>query len=226
MEEVPLVFLITIIAAIFMAIYLYFKYKLHYWKIRGVKQLNNTSLIFGDFKNGILFRTAPGYHLGEIYRKAPSDAPFIGFYIFHKPCLLLKDPKLIKQILISDFEKFSNRHFAGLQQKDSIGMVNLFGLKNPGWRYLRKKITPTLTQSKLRQILPHMIESGKPMISYLRKYLDNKVKVIDIQDVTYKYTADLIANVALGAKTDSFNNPDSDYSKCRKLFNVLSNYLL
>lgn len=199
-------------------IYLYSSYKLNYWKRRGVKQLDSTIKIFGDFKNAILFRTAPGFHLGEIYRQAPADAPFVGFYIFHKPCLLLKDPEIIKQILITDFNNFSNRHFAGSQQKDSIGMVNLFGLKNPAWRYLRKKITPTLTRSKLQQMLPLMMETAKPMMGYLKKNIDTdyETKVIDAQDINYKYTADLISNVALGTKTDSFNNPDSDYSKSRK----------
>ncbi|KAL0830301.1 hypothetical protein ABMA28_002501 [Loxostege sticticalis] len=196
-------------------VYLYCSYKLNYWKRKGVIQLKNTSKIFGDFKDGILFRTAPGYHLGQLYRDAPADAPYVGFYIFHKPCLLLKDPQIIKQILIRDFDNFSNRHFAGPQQKDSIGMINLFGLKNPAWRYLRKKITPTLTRGKLRQMLPLMMETGKPMMDHLDKLtVTQKPKMIDAQEVNYKYTADLIANVALGTKTDCFNFPDSDYSKC------------
>lgn len=206
-------------------VYLYCSYKLNYWKRKGVIQLKNTSKIFGDFKDGILFRTAPGYHLGQLYRDAPADVPYVGFYIFHKPCLLLKDPQIIKQILIRDFDNFSNRHFAGPQQKDSIGMINLFGLKNPAWRYLRKKITPTLTRGKLRQMLPLMMETGKPMMDHLDKLtVTQKPKMIDAQEVNYKYTADLIANVALGTKTDCFNFPDSDYSKCRK-FCTLNNVI-
>lgn len=199
-------------------IYFYCSYKLNYWRRRGVQQLTSTVKLFGDFKNAILFRTAPGFHLGEIYREAPANAPFVGFYIFHKPCLLLKDPEIIKQILIGDFNNFSNRHFAGSQQKDSIGMINLFGLKNPAWRFLRKKITPTLTRSKLKQMLPLMMETAKPMMGYLKKNIDSdyEPKVMDAQDINYKYTADLIGNVALGTKTDSFNCPDSDYTKSRK----------
>lgn len=207
-----------ILPIIVLLVYLYSGYQLNYWKRRGVPQLKSTVKIFGDFMNGTLFRTAPGYHLGDIYREAPSDAPFIGFYIFHKPCLLLKDPGIIKHIMIRDFKNFSNRHFAGSQQKDSVGMVNLFGIKNPAWKYLRMKVRPTLSRSKLKEMLPLMMETAKPMMGYLKKNIesDYEAKVMDAQNINYKYTADLIGNVALGTKTDSFNSPDSDYSKCRE----------
>ncbi|XP_057321580.1 cytochrome P450 6k1-like [Microplitis mediator] len=205
----------SILPITFFIFYLYCRYRINYWKRRGVEQLPNTDIIFGNFKNGILFRTAPGWHLGEIYRNAPQDAPYVGFYIFHKPCFLLRDPEIIKQILIRDFDNFCDRHFAGPQQKDSIGMKNLFGLKNPAWKYLRSKITPTLTRGKLKLMFPLMMETGQPMIDYVKEqtFNDNGVKVIDAQDINYKYTADLIANVALGTKTDSFKYPDSDFSK-------------
>lgn len=211
-------FIILLLVSI-LIIYTYCCYKINYWRRRNVIQLNGTSKIFGDFKNAILFRTAPGYHLGCIHREAPADAPFIGFYIFHKPCLLLKDPRIIKDILIRNFDYFPNRHFAGWQQKDSVGMVNLFGLKNPAWRYLRNKISPTFTPGKLKKMLPLMLGTGKPMMNHLREQVvDNKVAIVDVQDMNYRYTADLIANVAIGVKTDSFKYPDSEYSKCRKSF--------
>ncbi|XP_063822387.1 cytochrome P450 6k1-like [Ostrinia nubilalis] len=195
-------------------VYIYCSYKLNYWKRRGINQVDNSSIIFGDVKKAILFRTAPGFHLGDLYRGAPAGAPYIGFYIFHKACLLLKDPEIIKRILISDFDKFSDRHFAGNQQKDSFGQQNLFGLKNPTWRYLRKKISPSFSRVKLRQLFPLMMETGKSMMDHLDKITDAKKPVIiDTQDINYKYTSDMIANFGLGIKTDSFNYPDSDYTK-------------
>nr|ARA91614.1 cytochrome P450 monooxygenase [Pieris rapae] len=203
-----LLFLLTIL------VYIYCYNRLNYWKRKGVPQLPDTDKIFGDFKRGILFRSPPGYHFGELYHRMPKDVPYVGFYVFHKPCLLLRDPEIIKQILIKDFHNFSNRHFAGSQQRDSSGMRNLFGLVNPGWRYLRRKITPTFTRKKLKQMLTLMVDAGKPMMEFLNKNINDKGnKIIDAQDINYRYTADLIANVALGFKADSFNDPESDYTK-------------
>lgn len=209
-----LLFLFILLVSI---IYLYCRYKLNYWKRRGVNQAPNTHSICGDFLNGVLFRSAPGAQLGEIYRKTPED-PYVGFYIFHKPCLLIKDLDLIKQIMIRDFDSFSDRHFAGSQQMDSFGMINLFGLNNPAWRYVRTKLTPSFTRSKLKQMLPLMIECAKPMMDYLEAECGNGAKVIDVKDLSYKFTADVIANIALGTKTDSFKHPDSEYTIFRKYF--------
>ncbi|CAF4904828.1 unnamed protein product [Pieris macdunnoughi] len=205
---------------VFVAFYFYCSYKLNYWRRRGVQQLKNTNLLFGDFKKGILFQSPPGYHMGNLYRQSPRDAPFVGFYIFHKPCLLLKDSEVIKQILSRDFENFSDRSFSGSEQKDSSGMINLFGLRNPAWRSLRKKITPTFTLCKLKQLLTFMTESGDPMMEFLCKNVDEdgEVKVIDVQDTCYKYTADLFANVSLGSRTDSFNDKNSDYLRYFKKY--------
>nr|NP_001296015.1 uncharacterized protein LOC105397321 [Plutella xylostella]AIJ00774.1 P450 CYP6 family protein 14 [Plutella xylostella] len=193
--------------------YLYCRYKLNYWKRLGVESLTDSHWLFGNFKKAILFQSAPGWYLGRLYHQARSSAPFVGFYIFHKPCLLLRDPKIIKQILVKDFETFSDRNFAGTEQKDSIGMRNLFGLRNPAWRYLRTKITPTLTRGKLRQMFPLMLETGEPMIEYIKQQKDkNGVKIIDAQEMNYKFCTDLIASVALGTKTDSFQNPNGEFT--------------
>lgn len=179
--------------------------------------MTDSHWLFGNFKKAILFQSAPGWYLGRLYHQARSSAPFVGFYIFHKPCLLLRDPKIIKQILVKDFETFSDRNFAGTEQKDSIGMRNLFGLRNPAWRYLRTKITPTLTRGKLRQMFPLMLETGEPMIEYIKQQKDKDgVKIIDAQEMNYKFCTDLIASVALGTKTDSFQNPNGEFTTAGK----------
>ena len=94
-------------------------------------------------------------------------------------------------------------------------MKNLFGLKNPAWKYLRSKITPTLTRGKLRQMLPLMLQTSEPMMQYLEAQgiEANSEKLIDAQEVNYKYTTDLIANIALGTPMDSFNYPNKDFTK-------------
>lgn len=205
--------LLTLIIVPLLAFF-YTRHKLTYWKRRGVEQLDNIDYIFGNFKDAVLFRTAPGWHMGQLYRSSKPDLPFVGFYIFHKPCLLLRDPEIIKQLLVRDFDNFCDRHFAGSVQKDSIGMRNLFGLKNPAWKYLRTKISPTLTKGKLMQMFPLMTETGQPMIEHLKKQTAEKngVLKVDVQELNYKYTTDLIANVALGTKTNSFDFPNTRFS--------------
>lgn len=205
--------LAAIIAFLFTTFYI--RFKLTYWQRRGVQQLDNVSYIFGNFKDAVLFRTAPGWHLGKLHRAARSDLPYVGFYIFHKPCLLLRDPEIIKQLFVRDFDNFCDRHFAGSVQKDSIGMRNLFGVKNPAWRYLRSKISPTLTKGKLRQMFPLMTDTALPMMDHLDGLTrsESGSAKVDVQELNYKYTTDLIANVALGTKLNCFAFPNTEFAR-------------
>lgn len=211
--------LILLVIAAIALFWTYASYKLNYWKRRGIEYLP-PDLLFGNFKDAVLFRSAPGWYMGELHKMARPDAPFVGFYIFHKPCLLLRDTELIKHFMIRDFDNFSDRHFAGSNQKDSIGMKNLFGLRNPAWNYLRKKITPTFTRNKLKKMLPLMLETVQPMMSYIKDQPENygDVKVLDAQDLNYKYTTDVIASIALGTKIDSFYNTNKEFSAAVKEF--------
>lgn len=192
---------------------LYAKFKLSYWKRRGVQSLT-TDVIFGNFKEALLFRKAPGWFLGQLHKAAKPDAPLLGFYIFHKPCVLIRDPEIIKQMFVTDFENFSDRHFAGTKQKDSTGMKNLFGLKNPTWKYVRSKITPTLTRGKIRQMLPLMMETGEPLMHYLENQRadEHGIRHADAQNLSLKHCTDLTASIAFGTKTDSFRGLNSEFS--------------
>ncbi|XP_023245011.1 cytochrome P450 6k1-like [Copidosoma floridanum] len=206
-----LCFVLLIVGLLLLIFCFYARYKLNYWNRRGVEQLPNADLVFGHVKDAMLFRTAPGWHMGVLHNSTINkDAPFVGFYVFHKPCLLLRDPKIIKNIMIRSFENFSDRHFGGSQQKDSMGMTNLFGLKNPAWKYLRSKLTPTLNGSRLKQMLPLLIQNAETMMKYLEEQSKNlnKHMMIDAQKLSYYYTTDATANVALGISMDSFNNPN------------------
>lgn len=180
MDFKSLATILSTITIIITILYFYCKYKLSYWKRCGIQQLKKPNLLFGHFKDAILFKNPSGFYLGQLYKK--TELPFIGFYIFHKPLLLVRDPEIIKQILIKDFNNFSDRNFGGSVQKDSIGMKNLFGLNNPEWKYLRSKITPTLTPLKLKQMFLLMKKTGEPMLEYIKMQdTRNEVRVSEFR---------------------------------------------
>ncbi|XP_014206459.1 cytochrome P450 6k1 [Copidosoma floridanum] len=207
--------------AVFLLFRYYAKYKLSYWKRQGIEELPNTDLVFGNLKDGVLFRTSPGYHVGVLHRSAVNkDAPITGFYIFHKPCLLIRDTEIIKNILIRDFDNFSDRVFSGDLQRESIDMKNLFGLKSAPWKHLRSKVVPTFNISKMKQMLPLIIQTGETMADYLREesVSSNGKMVIDAQEMNYKYASGLIANIALGTPMNMFRASNEFTKFAHKFF--------
>ncbi|XP_003424479.1 cytochrome P450 6k1 [Nasonia vitripennis] len=199
------VFIITIL-------YLYCKYRLSYWNRHGVKSLP-THLFFGNFKDTFTFKKPPGQVIQEIYEKAAFNEPYIGFYIFHEPKLLLRDLYLMKQLMVKDFDVFPNRCFGGESQKDSVGLVNLLGIHQPRWKYLRQKLTPSVTGFKLRAMIPLIKECGAPLLKFVEnaKSQSDGWKELELKDISSRYTTDVIASLAFGISTNSFDDNDVSF---------------
>ncbi|XP_046621852.1 cytochrome P450 6k1-like [Neodiprion virginianus] len=210
---------VLIVVGIF---YAYAKYKLNYWKRRGVPS-PPTHFIFGNFKDAVFFKTSPPQIMAKIQEQAGEDTPFVGFHIFHRPCLIVKDPDLIRTILIKDFEAFPNRHFAKHAKRDIPGSQNLFSMNNPKWKYVRSKITPTLTSVKLKKMVPLMIETAREMLKYIDSHPadSHSRKAMKMRDTSSKYTTDIISSLAFGIQTNSFLHPEPEFrTRGRKLFDI------
>nr|UEN71143.1 cytochrome P450 4AV17 [Meteorus pulchricornis] len=204
---------VTCIAILIGIFYIWAKYKLNYWQRLGVPTLP-TNILFGNFKDAVFLKVSAGFLLGRLYNEAKSDSPYLGIYVMQKPFLLLRDPKLIKQILIKDFNIFQDRWFSSRNRHDHMGSDNLFSLKNPEWKYLRSKLSPTFTSGKIKQLFGLMIETS----DYLKSFLDKKfkddatvVKSIEVKNMATMYTTDIVSSVAFGISNNSFDEPTPEF---------------
>ncbi|XP_049762223.1 LOW QUALITY PROTEIN: cytochrome P450 6k1-like [Schistocerca cancellata] len=83
----------------------------------------------------------------NIYNHLPKER-YVGFYGFHRPLLLIRDPELIRHVHIKDFGTFHDR---GLFIDDEEPLnKHLFFLAGKKWRQLRIKLSPTFTSGKLK----------------------------------------------------------------------------
>lgn len=204
--------LLTVSFVLFGVFYVYAKYKLSYWKKRGV-QSPPANILFGNLTDVFLMKNSPAQILQEIYNYAGSDAPYVGLYLFHRPILLIRDPELIKSIMVKDFESFGNRQFARYLEDDIASSQNLFSLKQPKWKYVRSKLSPAMTLGKLKKMAPLMIESGETMLKYIDAQLndENSMKHLRMKDTASKYMTNITASLAFGVKTNSFDTPEPEF---------------
>lgn len=78
-----------------------------YWDDKCFKTVPGFNYITGHLKDVILRRESISDWLDRLY-KSTSD-PFIGIYSILRPVLLVRDPELIKSIIIKDFAYFTDR---------------------------------------------------------------------------------------------------------------------
>lgn len=78
-----------------------------YWDRKGFKTASNVSYLFGNFKRSFLMQESFAEIVEKLYRS--TNEPFIGIYTILHPVLLIRDPELIRSVLVKDFQHFTDR---------------------------------------------------------------------------------------------------------------------
>lgn len=97
-----------------------------FWKEKNVEYKTPLPIIGNMGPN--LFRQRTFIDLFcDLYNE--YDGKYYGIYQFLRPCIMLKDIELIKQITIKDFEYFPNHSTLVDEQVEPMAGKNLFNLK-------------------------------------------------------------------------------------------------
>ncbi|XP_059058018.1 uncharacterized protein LOC131851527 [Achroia grisella] len=147
------------------------------------------------------------------YDQFPEER-FVGRYEFVKPVLMVKDLELVKKIAIKDFEYFLDHRTFVDETVDPVFGRNLISLKGQEWKDMRASLSPAFTSSKIRLMVPFMVEVGDQMIQALKtKIRDSGVNYVDIEakDLTTRYANDVIASCAFGLKVNSHMDEQNEF---------------
>ncbi|XP_011172782.1 cytochrome P450 9e2 [Solenopsis invicta] len=179
----------------------------NFFKRHGVIHIPSVPL-FGSTASLIFRRESFADFFVKIYNFNP-DAKYYGFYGTTNPFFLLRDPELIKSILVKNFEAFPDRRgFANLN--DPLLGKNLFSLRGEKWRNVRTLLSPSFTSSKMKMMFTLMSECAENFAKFLSTLPDNKGEM-DMKDAFSKYTNDVIATCAFGIKVDTMKDPTNNF---------------
>ena len=184
----------------------YFHVVYSYWRRKGVTTPKPIPP-FGNFARSML-STNPGFQITQYYKDF-KGLRYIGLYSFTKPTLLLRDPQLIKNVMVKDFAQFYSRGFQTDEDLEPM-QGHLIALSGPKWRNLRVKLTPTFTSGKMKMMFPTMMETGQELREYLRT-AGAKREVVEMKDVLARYSTDVIASCAFGISCNCLKNPNAEF---------------
>lgn len=127
-----------------------------------------------------------------------------------KPTLILRDPDLIKEIAVKNYDHFYN-HLAFLPDNhDRLWKKGLVLWKDQQWREMRSALSPAFTSSKMKAMFPLLSEPAGAFIQYLFKQ-NQEIVSVEMKDFSSRYTNDAIASVIFGVKCDSFENSQNAF---------------
>ena len=105
LTEILICFTLTLL----IGLYCYSLYINSYWKRNKIPFVSAKPIV-GNLIDVLLFRKCVAEIFADIYNdQAAVDKPVVGIHFFHKPALVVKDPELIKSVLVKDFSSFNDR---------------------------------------------------------------------------------------------------------------------
>ncbi|XP_050324938.1 probable cytochrome P450 6a21 isoform X1 [Bactrocera neohumeralis] len=208
------ILLSIILAAVAAVIYIAHR-NLTYWQRKGIPH-DSPNWIHGNLQGvGKTITFAEAFT--KVYKRHLGSGPFCGFYFLQKPTVLVLTPELTKQVLIKDFNNFSDRGMYVNEEDDPL-TGHLFLLDSQKWRVMRNKLTPTFTSGQMKFMFPTVVSVAEQFVETLNGDI-KKSSVIEIKDLLARFTTDVIGSCAFGIECNSLKNPDAIFRQMgRRLF--------
>ncbi|XP_058820806.1 cytochrome P450 6a2-like [Topomyia yanbarensis] len=206
--------LVWVVIAVLLLSYLWIKKRFGYWKERNVEYIE-PEFPYGNFKTlGKVEHLAPITRRHYDYFKQ-KGVPYGGVFMLTSPMLYVMDLKLIKTLLVKDFNYFPNRGVY-FNEKDDPLSAHIFAIEGQKWKTLRNKLSPTFTSGKIKMTFPLVVEVCQRFCEHLREVVQSSNEV-EMHDLLSRYTIDVIGTCAFGIECNSFRDPDNEFRKYGKI---------
>jgi len=109
---------VLVLTALYL-IYWYTTSTFDYWVKKGVPEVKTKEPFFGASRKLIFLQRQTGLHSSDIYKELDGNK-FGGYFNLRKPALMVRDPELIKQIMVKDFASFTDNVFIVSEKNDPM----------------------------------------------------------------------------------------------------------
>ncbi|KAL9988756.1 hypothetical protein ACROYT_G003239 [Oculina patagonica] len=198
---------ILIASVILLAVYYYGI--VPYQALRAACPTGPTPLpLIGHLHDTIKHKGKIHLQIDEYYKK--YGHVFSMFMFGSKPCIVISDPEMIKDILVKEFTSFSDRPNFFEQPEPLCSMLT--NAKKEKWKRIRNTLTPAFSGLKMKQMVPLMNGCCDNLIKKLGEVAD-KEESVNIHKFQQCLTMDVIVSAGFGLQVDSQNNPDDPVLK-------------
>ena len=150
-----------------LSLYFYFIRNFNFWKNLGVPYVKPLPL-FGNLKECVLQRFYIGEHLEKIYVKH-SDKAYVRICSLDNPSLLVRDPELLKNFLVKDFQNFMDCQICTDEKTNPLWSSTIFVMKGQLWREVRTSFRPLFLTGKMKTMFYLVDVCGNEMAACLEK---------------------------------------------------------
>lgn len=202
--------LVSLVVLSLIALYFWLKGHYSYWEKRNVPFEKPLPFI------GNMRGLGRKYHWKDIneriYRKFKNTSPIAGFYTFTTRAAFILDLDVMKDIMIKQFQSFSDRGLFHNERDDPL-TGNLLFLDGERWRGLRHKVSPVFTTGKMKYMFPTVVQVGERLEPACLKFVQGSEGIVEAKDLCARYTTDVIGTCAFGIECNSLIDPQAEFRR-------------
>ncbi|XP_063913808.1 cytochrome P450 6a2-like isoform X2 [Zophobas morio] len=216
--------LIIIIIILALLCYLYYRHRFFtYWKKKGVPTYP-PKFPAGNITDILLGKEHVYTCIANFYTKLKNEGhKHAGLYFFNGPVYLPIDREIIKSILTTDFEYFTDRGV--FLDEDNFPLSgHLFALRGSKWKTLRQKLTPTFSSGKLKAMYDVFLKIIENFVNTVETNAQKEGE-INIKHTAMNFSTDIILATAFGLNSNTLKEPDNELAKSVLTFFKPSNWI-
>lgn len=191
----------TFVGAVLALIYYYLTSTYDTWERLRVPYIK-PELIYGNMKEIALFKRSQSQVFTDFYYFFKrSGNKFGGVFELRNPVLLICSPELVKDVLVKNFPHFHDRHIAHDEHFDPLS-AHLIALEGHKWKFIRSKLNPAFSTSKLKGMFLSMRKTAEKLIEIIGESAESE-KMVEAREFIARYTVDIIGDVAFGLEVNA-----------------------
>ncbi|XP_077299001.1 uncharacterized protein LOC143920158 [Arctopsyche grandis] len=201
---------VSIIVILLLTLYVFITRNNNYWKERKVPY-EQPKFFFGNFKD--VFNGSK--HFGMLYvdlYKQFKNAAYVGLYKLWTPAIMIRDPDLIRTVLVKDFQNFASNDFQMNPDVDPIMSKNIFNQTGEEWKKNRSAWTASMTSNKIKNAFEKTDDKCKIMIEHIKNHIkENPNEPLESRELSSKFFTDALVSSVFGLEMNSFVEKDNRY---------------
>ncbi|XP_077510052.1 lithocholate 6-beta-hydroxylase-like isoform X4 [Amblyomma americanum] len=196
----------TLVVLLTSLLFWWVRKKFTFWNDKGVTHLTFWQYlrfcvdIYTKPLNSVIIRNYTRY--GRLY----------GSYQGTVPLLVVADPEILREVLVSKFKNFSDRSEAQ-RASSEVWRKSIMNLSGDEWKLARNIFTPALTASRLKTILIKIKTIAERMTSRLLEAAAQD-KPVNFSKLAEHASLDATAALNYSVDLDSENDPNHAMMKC------------
>lgn len=195
--------IIFLLAIVFLLGYIFYLREFSVFKKYGIPYTKPMPIFGSMFWT--IFRLASIGELTEMAYNVDRKAKYIGMYDGSDPVILLRDPELIKTVIVKNFDSFPYHRSFVSEDLEPLFSKNVFVLKGDRWKEVRNILSPVFTTSKMRSMFKLMDECAVDYAKFFAQ-LPADERVTDMKDAFTRYANDVIGTCVFGLEINSMKD--------------------